>query len=46
MEGLQRRLDRQVQALNSVDDEMFAENIGIAECAPLSASTGPRRQTM
>jgi len=41
-----RRLDRQVLALNSVDDETFEENIGIAERATLNAFAGPTRQIM
>jgi hypothetical protein len=46
IEGLLRRLDRQVLALNSVDDETFEENIGIAERATLNAFAGPTRQIM
>jgi hypothetical protein len=46
IEKLLQRLDRQVLALNTVDDETFEENIGIAERATLSAFSGPKRQIM
>ncbi len=46
IEGLLRRLDRQVLALRSVEDETFEENIGIAERATLNAFTGCKRQIM
>jgi hypothetical protein len=46
IEGLLRRLDREVVALASVDNETFEENIGIAERVTLNAFTGPKRQIM
>jgi RecA/RadA recombinase len=46
IEALLRRLDRQVVALTSIDDETFDENIGIAERVTLNAFTGPKRQIM
>jgi hypothetical protein len=46
IEGLLRRLDRQVVAFASVDDETFQENISIAERVTLNAFTGPKRQIM
>lgn len=46
IEGLLLRLDRQVLALSSVDDDTFEDNIGIAERAALNAFSGPKRQTM